>query len=285
MKIKEIIDLIYNDFKNNKLHYGHGTDNAEDEAFALVFQYLKLSFDVDESILDRELSEQKINNLRALAKLRIEEHIPVPYLVNEAYFANMPFYVDERVIIPRSPFAELIENQFSPWIEKDNVHNILDLCTGSGCMAIAAAKYFPKAHVDATDLLKEVLTVAKINVEKHNVSDQITLIESNVWEHVPKKKYDIIMSNPPYVSHDEMSSLPQEFLNEPDFALRAEDEGLKIVLEILKYAKEYLTDHGILVVEVGNSKEALEKRMPNVPFIWLEFDRGGEGVFLLTYTT
>lgn len=282
MNITSIIKETAQQFNEAHLHYGHGTDNSFDEAVALVFHVLALPFDIDESELRRELSENEITKIESLVGERISTKKPLPYLTHIAYFAGLPFYVDERVIIPRSPFAELIERQFSPWIKADSVNAILDLCAGSGCMAIAAAFSFSDAIVDAVELSREALEVAKINVEKHQVSDRVQLIRSDLFEVLPNKQYDIIMSNPPYVSGEEMAGLPQEYLHEPKQSLEAADEGLEIVLRIIKEAPNYLSDQGILVIEVGNSQEALEKRLPNVPFIWLEFESGGEGVFLLT---
>jgi ribosomal protein L3 glutamine methyltransferase len=212
---------------------------------------------------------------------RIEERIPAAYLTNEAWFAGMPFFVDDRVIIPRSPIAELIEQGFSPWLTHQEANYILDLCTGSGCIAIACATEFPDAEVDAVDISKEALEVAEINVKKHFVASQVQLIQGDLYDKI-SRKYNLIVSNPPYVSSEEYNTLPSEYHHEPEVALKAEDSGLAIVKRILQGATQHLLPEGILVVEVGNSQEALIETYPEVPFLWLEFEKGGEGVFLLT---
>ncbi len=285
MKTIEIIEQVAQSFEKANLHYGHGTDNAWDEAVALVLYVLDLPFHIDEKEAEKEISQFDQEKILKLADRRIKENKPLPYLTNAAYFAGLPFYIDERVIIPRSPFAELIEQGFAPWINPEEITQVLDLCTGSGCMAIAAALALPNISVDAVDNSKDALDVAMINLQKYELEDRVNLIESDLFSNVPQKKYDVIMSNPPYVSQDEMKALPQEFHHEPHNALHAEDEGLEIVLKILKEAPNYLSKNGILIVEVGNSQEALEKRLPNVPFTWLEFERGGEGVFILGYSS
>lgn len=280
--IRDFIRLAISRFNEAGLYYGHGTDNAWDESFALVLHTLHLPHDVTPSILDANLLTEEKNKLAELITRRVEKRIPVPYLTHEAWFSGMPFYVDERVLIPRSPIAELIENQFAPWIEEDKVHAILDLCTGSGCIAIACAKAFPDAEVDASDISSDALAVAQINTLRHNVEEQVHLHESNLLSGLPAKKYDVIVSNPPYVSAEEMAELPPEYLHEPKLGLASGVEGLDCAIQILQNAGKYLAPHGILVVEVGNSEYALAERFPDVPFTWLEFERGGGGVFLLT---
>lgn len=268
--------------KKANLFLGHGTDNIWDEMVALIFGSLNISPDMDKSLLQARLSKSEKTLVLTNLYQRIEEKIPVPYLTHEAYFVGLPFYVDTRVLIPRSPIGELIENQFSPWIMEEKVHHILDLCTGSGCIAIALALAFQKAEVDASDLSKEALDVARINRDHYALQDRVHLIESNCWSQIPNKTYDLIVSNPPYVSDEEMTTLPKEYLHEPKLALRADHEGLAIVDQILSQAKHYLNDGGILVVEVGNSCETLIDAYPNIPFTWLDFEKGGAGVFLLT---
>lgn len=280
--VRNILEQAAERLNNADLFFGHGTENADDEAVALVFYVLKLPFDCDESALDRIITKKEKSKIEHLVQQRIETRKPLPYLTHEAYFCGLKFYVDERVIVPRSPFAELIQNQFEPLLDPNQVKNILDLCAGSACMAIACAYYFPTAHVDAIELSEEALAVAKINIEQHHVQDRVCLIKSDVFSQVPKKKYDLIISNPPYVSEEEMKTVPKEFLHEPIIALETKNEGLFIVEQILKQAKNYLTEEGILVVEVGNTQEALEKHYPNAPFLWLEFEFGGDGVFMLT---
>jgi ribosomal protein L3 glutamine methyltransferase len=235
-----------------------------------------------ELFIDCKVTKQEKQHILTLVQKRIEQRVPVPYLTNEAWFAELPFFVDERVLIPRSPFAELIAEDFSPWLtEPENVENILDLCTGSACIAIACAYAFPDAYVDAIDISKEAIDVANINIEKHQLTDQVTAIQSDLWQHCPDKKYDLIVSNPPYVGHDEMQTLPDEYRHEPELALEASDNGLAIVENILLHAADYLSDTGIIIVEVGNSDEAVAEKWPEIPFTWLEFENGGHGLFML----
>jgi ribosomal protein L3 glutamine methyltransferase len=267
---------------NANLYYGHGTDNAWDDMYSLVLRSLSLPYDLEPVLLNGRLTTSEKKYLCQQLEKRINQRVPVPYLIKEAYFCDLPFYVDERVLIPRSPIAELIKEQFSPWIDADKVHRILDLCTGSGCIAIACCYFFPNAEVDAVDISSEALAVARINCEKLEASEQLTLIESNCFEQVPKVRYDLIVSNPPYVGKEEMQTLPDEFRHEPVLALETSNNGLAIVETILKQAHAYLSDQGILVVEVGNSEEALKELYPQVPFLWLEMNHGGHGVFLLT---
>lgn len=264
------------------LYYGHGTDNAWDDMRSLVLRSLFLPYDVDPHLLNSRLTTSEKKHLCQQLEKRINQRVPVPYLIKEAYFCDLPFYVDERVLIPRSPIAELIKEEFSPWIDADKVHRVLDLCTGSGCIAIACCYAFPDAYVDAVDISSEALAVAAINREQLDVEEQLTLIESNCFAAVPKVRYDLIVSNPPYVGKEEMQTLPDEFRHEPVLALETSNNGLAIVETILRNAHAYLSDHGILVVEVGNSEEALSDAYPHVPFTWLEMSHGGQGVFLLT---
>jgi ribosomal protein L3 glutamine methyltransferase len=264
------------------LHYGHGTDNAQDDILTLILSTLSLPYDTSPLWFQAQLTADEKTTLCEQLTRRIIERVPVPYLTHEAYFCDLLFYVDERVLIPRSPIAELIQQQFTPWIDVDDVDHILDLCTGSGCIAIACCHAFPDAQVDAVDISSDALVVAEINRESHGVYDQLTLIQSDCFAACANKKYDIIVSNPPYVGRDEMETLPEEYRHEPVLALEAEKNGLALVEKILREASSYLTDHGILVVEVGNSDEALMEAYPNVPFMWLDFEYGGHGVFLLT---
>ena len=264
------------------LYYGHGTDNAWDDMRSLILRSLFLPYELDPALLNGRLTTSEKKHLCQQLEKRINHRVPVPYLIKEAYFYDLPFYVDERVLIPRSPIAELIKNEFSPWIEADQVHRILDLCTGSGCIAIACCYAFPEAEVDAVDISSEALAVAAINREQLGVEEQLTLIESDCFTKVPQQSYDLIVSNPPYVGKEEMQTLPDEFRHEPVLALETSNNGLAIVEEILRNAHAYLSDHGILVVEVGNSEEALCEAYPNVPFTWLEMSHGGQGIFLLT---
>lgn len=281
--IKKIILYAIDRFSQADLYYGHGTDNPTDEAFALVYSCLHLSHDLEVDALDAKLKTEDRDKILALIELRVTKRIPIPYLTHEAWFCGLPFYVTEAVLIPRSPIAELIREQFQPWIEPDEVTHILDLCTGSGCIAIACAKYFPDAQVDASDISEAALAVAKINVEKHGVTSQVKLIQSDMFAQLPKKTYNIIVSNPPYVSREEMAELPDEYLHEPQQALAAENQGLAFAENILENAYHYLADDGILIVEVGNSEAALMQAYPNVLFTWFTFENSEDGgVFMLT---
>lgn len=266
------------------LFYGHGNDDAFNEASQLILSSLNLPVhELPEMFLDARLSSSEKSHLLALVQKRIEQRIPLPYLTHEAWFAGLPFYVDERVLIPRSPFAELIDNQFQPWLENPtSVNRILDLCTGSGCIAIALALAFPEAQVDAVDISADALAVAQINIHKHDLQDQVQAIQSDCWQSLsPKQQYDLIISNPPYVGADEMAGLPAEYRHEPTAALEAADNGLALVRGILLHAADYLSDEGLLFVEVGNSDLAVDAAWPEMAFLWLEFELGGHGIFML----
>ena len=218
----------------------------------------------------------------ALVDKRIKQRIPVPYLTQKSYFAGLEFFVNEHVLIPRSPFAELIRYHFQPWLDAEKLNEVLEIGTGSACIAIACAKTLPHVNVDASDIDKNALAVSEINVKKHQVESQVHLIESDLFSSIPEKKYDLIISNPPYVDAEDMASLPEEYLHEPAHALAAGEDGLSCVDIMLREAKHYLSDHGVMIVEVGNSAEALEKKYPSLAFTWIEYEHGGDGVFLLT---
>lgn len=264
------------------LYFGHGTDNAFDDILNLILESLFLPVGSDPILWQGTLTKEEKSRLCQRLEQRIIERIPVPYITNKAYFCDLQFLVDERVLIPRSPIAELIQQHFSPWTGQGLVENILDLCTGSGCIAIACSYAFPDAHIDAVDISLDALAVAKMNCELHGVEESVALIESNCFSNVPATKYDIIVSNPPYVGKNEMKTLPEEYLHEPKLALEANNNGLALVQEILRTAIQFMTEEGILVVEVGNSEEELIATYPDVPFTWLDFEKGGQGVFLLT---
>lgn len=283
-QLNSIVDFVRwgaSRFNAAKLYFGHGTNNAIDEALFLTLHALHLTPPLAPELHHACLTETEKAVVLDLFQRRIDERLPVPYLTNEAWFGGLGFYVDERVLVPRSPIAELIEQRFTPWVDAECTEHILDLCTGSACIAIACAIAFPWAEVDAVDISAEALEVAQVNIERHQMQHQVTAIQSDLFAGLAGKRYDLIVSNPPYVDAEDMAALPQEFRKEPELGLAAGDDGLELVLHILAQAADYLTSHGVLVVEVGNSDEALVARFPEVPFEWLEFERGGHGVFLL----
>ena len=263
------------------LVYGHGTDNALDESAALVLHALHLGMELPGDYLDAVLSETERQDVIHLIESRVSTRKPAAYLTHEAWFAGLAFYVDERVLVPRSPIAELIANRFTPWVAPERVDSLLDLCTGSGCIAIACACAFPDAHVLATDISGDALAVARQNVARHELADRVQLLESGLFERIGERRFDLIVSNPPYVPQPEVQQLPEEFRHEPVLGLSAGEDGLDVVVQILKNASQHLAENGILVVEVGCSQERLVELYPEIAFLWLEFEQGGEGVFLL----
>ena len=278
---RQLIQAAEEQFLNADLCYGHGTDNPHDEAAYLVLGALNIPFDVIQQI-DEPLEDSKVRHIQNLITRRIVDRVPVAYLVNEAWFCGISFYVDERVIIPRSPLAELIEEKFAPWVMQRENLRILDIGTGSGCIAIACAMVFPEADVDAVDVSEDAVAVGKINVDRHRVSDRVHILRSDLYDNLDEKRYDLIVANPPYVGSRELAALPEEYRHEPGTALHGGQDGLDLVRKILLQSGAHLTETGILVVEVGNSQEAVVENFPQLPFVWLEFERGGEGVFLLS---
>lgn len=258
---------------------GHGTDNPWDEALHLTLPLLQIRFDASPDVLDRVLTPAEIAALRALRDQRIGQRIPVPYLTHEAWFCGLPFYVDERVLIPRSPIGEMIMDGFYPWLVQPPAR-ILDLCCGSACIAIACAEAFPDAQVDASDLSPDALAVAAINVQRYG--NHVRLVESDLFAGLAGERYDLIVCNPPYVDARDMAELPPEYRHEPVLALASGDDGLDFTRRLLREAPAHLTAQGLLVVEVGNSAEALEAAFPAVPFLWVEFAHGGDGVFVIS---
>lgn len=279
----DLAHFAFQEFEQSDLYYGHGTDNAWDDACALVLDALNLAHDVSDDILNQPLDSQEITRVKLLISQRVEKNIPTPYLTHKAWFCGLEFYIDERALIPRSPLGEFIMDYAAPWIEEpEKVTRVLDLCTGSACIAIACAYAFPNAVIDAVDLSPEALEVAKINQEKHGLENRLNLYQGDLFQPVLNQKYDLIISNPPYVGHEEMDDLPKEYLHEPDMALRAGELGLDLVDQMLKQTSEYLNPNGILVVEVGNTWQIMDQVYPGIAFNWLEFQNGGDGVFLLT---
>ncbi len=264
------------------MHYGHGTSNARDDAAALIWHVLKLPRRPSAARLLRRASAAQLKRLQVLVARRISERVPAVYLTKRCWFAGLEMYVDERVLIPRSALAELIEYRFAPWIDAAHVRRVADIGTGSGCIAIACARAFPQARVDAVDISGPALQVARRNIRRHRLAHRVRAVKSNHFSALPAGAYDIIVSNPPYVGRTELAALPPEYRHEPTVALAAGADGLDAVRVILREAPRYLRAGGILVVEVGNTEARVRQRFRRLPFTWLQFTRGGGGVFLLT---
>jgi ribosomal protein L3 glutamine methyltransferase len=261
--------------------FGHGTDNSIDEPAELVFFAAGLRHEDAGQVYGSTLTAAQRSAALSLFERRIRERVPAAYLTRRMWFAGHEFYVDERVLVPRSPIAELIDARFGPWIDAGRVRRILDIGTGSGCIAIACAHAFPESHVDAADVSHDALAVTEINIERHGVGQRVRPVRSDVFSALAGQTYDVIVSNPPYVGAVEFSELPEEYLREPSLGLTAGVDGLDVVRRILAHAHRHLEPGGILVVEVGNSEDTLVEAFPQLPFTWLEFAHGGGGVFLL----
>ena len=277
--VKDLLGLAVSRFTEAQLYFGHGTDNAYDEARGLIAHFLHLPIELIDTFADTRITEAERALVLQLIETRCHERIPLAYLTNEAWFAGLPFTVDERVIIPRSPIAELIDQGFQPWLSSQPT-SVLDLCAGSGCIGIACAIHLG-SQVDLVELSPEALALAEHNIQRHQLTASVKAIESDLFARVDGR-YDLIVSNPPYVDAEDLASMPAEYHHEPVMALAAGTDGLDIARKILAQSADYLTEQGVLVLEVGNSDLALEKAFPSVPFLWLEFARGGNGVCVIT---
>ena len=279
--VRDYLRYVSSRFADSPLFFGHGTDNVWDEAVHLVIRSLHLPLENNTLFLDARLTRHERQLIVERMERRINERLPLAYLLGEAWFMGLPFHVDERVLVPRSPLGELIQNGFQPWLGDHPVGRILDLCTGSGCIGIAAATVFDEAEVDLSDISLDALEVAAGNIEYHEVGDRVRTIGSDVFDSI-EGRYDVILSNPPYVDAEDMADMPAEYGHEPELGLAAGGDGLDIAHRILAGAAKHLNPGGLLIVEVGNSWVALQEAYPDLPFTWLEFENGGDGVFLLT---
>lgn len=279
--IQDFIRWTYSRFLQSDIFFGHGTDNAWDEAIQLVLGSLSLPLDFPKEYLDSRLTENEKKRILKYVDRRIKQHEPLPYILGEAWFMGLPFKVTKDTLIPRSPIMALIEGEFQPWLQQYPL-NILDMCTGSGCLGIAAALTFEDASVDITDISEAALDVAAENITMHDVNDRVTAIHSDMFTSLAGKQYDLIICNPPYVDANDYETAPKEFHNEPQLALTSGDDGLDFTRAFLAQAANYLQDNGIVVYEVGNSEVALQDAYPDTPFMWVDLEHGGNGVFVLT---
>ncbi|HGJ5858575.1 MAG TPA: 50S ribosomal protein L3 N(5)-glutamine methyltransferase [Arsenophonus nasoniae] len=279
--IQDMLRWVISRFNAANIYYGHGTDNCWDEALQLVLPSLFLPLDIPQQLWVSRLTLSERHRIVERVLRRINEHIPVAYLTNKAWFCGHEFYVDERVLIPRSPIGELINKHLAGIIDYEPA-TILDMCTGSGCIAIACAHEFPQAQIDAVDISVDALAVTEQNITAHGFADRIVPICSDLFLNMPPIKYNVMVTNPPYVDAEDMSDLPAEYLMEPKLALAAGSDGLKLVRRILANASRFLTENGVLICEVGNSMLHLIEQYPDIPFTWLKFEQGGDGVFMLT---
>lgn len=279
--LRDYIRWAVSRFQAQELFFGHGTDNAWDEARQLVLGALHLPWEMADAYLDCRLEDDEQRHLQLLLSRRIDERVPTAYLLGEAWFCGLPFVVDERVLVPRSPIAELIDQRFRPWLDKEP-GRILDLCTGSGCIGIACAYEFPAAEVVLADLSFPALEVANRNIERHGLDERVYTVQGDGFSELPGQRFDLIVSNPPYVDAEDFADMPAEYQHEPAMGLACGEDGLDLVRRILAEAAEHLTEKGLLIVEVGNSQVHVEALYPEVDFAWLEFSRGGQGVFMLS---
>ncbi|MBT5796049.1 MAG: 50S ribosomal protein L3 N(5)-glutamine methyltransferase [Porticoccaceae bacterium] len=268
-------------FIDHNLYFGHGTDSAWDEAVSILSYVLAFPPNADRSLLTTVLTGQQLEQIRSLFRRRVDERIPAPYITGQAWFCGLPFMVDQRVLIPRSPIAGLITNYFEPWLQS-NPKRILDLCAGGGCIGISCAYGFDEAEVVLSDISADAIVVANINIDNHKLGKRVVAIQSDLFEGLKGRDFDLIISNPPYVDQADLDNMPEEFRHEPELALASGCDGLDFTRRLLQQAHEYLSEDGLLIVEVGNSGEALERAFPAVPFMWFEFAEGDSGVFMLT---
>lgn len=282
LTIRDFIRWGASRFDEADLYFGHGTDNALDESAQLVLAALHLAPDLPPMYLDARLTPGEREQVLALLRRRLEERLPAPYLTHKTWFAGIEFYLDERVLVPRSPLAELIEGRFEPWVAADQLDRVLDLCTGGGCIGLATALHLPEVRVDLADISGPALEVARHNLARYRLQDRVETIQSDLFQALAGRRYDLILCNPPYVDAQDLAALPPEYHREPLLGLAGGADGLDLVRPILANAVEFLEPGGTLIVEVGNSAEALMEQFPQVPWVWLEFERGGDGVFLLT---
>ena len=280
--IRDWLRYAVSQFEDSDVFFGHGTSNAYDEAVWLIFGFLHLPHDTIENFLDAHLTSEEKKDLSFLIEKRINDKIPTAYLLNEAWLRDYKFYVDERVIVPRSLIAESLSENLYPWIDDpEKIYSALDLCTGSGCLGIMMAHSFQNAMIDLVDLSEKALQVAEINVNHYGLHDRIELIQSDLFNGLEGKKYDLIISNPPYVNQTSVDSFPMEFLKEPSMALGSGEDGLDHTIRIIHEAKQYLNDDGMLIVEIGHNKEILLKKFPKLQFQWLDVSLGNDFVFML----
>lgn len=283
--VNDLVRWASSQFNLADLYFGHGTENAWDEAVSMLMQLLHLPFDMlaqtSNHVFDARLTKDEKRLVVEVIARRVNERIPLAYITNQAWFCGLVFYIDERVLVPRSPFAELINNDFAPWLEEPP-NAVLDLCTGSGCIAIALAYQFENSTVDAVDISQDALAVAEINIQQHGLSDRVFPIKSDLMEALTGQIYDLVVTNPPYVDAEDMSDLPDEFHHEPELGLAAGNDGLSLVDIILKQARSQLSESGWLFVEVGNSQVHMQAKYPELSLEWIEFEFGGQGVFAVS---
>lgn len=279
--IRDFLRWGASEFLAAKLYFGHGTDNAFDEAEQLVLHAIHLTPPLADEWLDSRLTRAERERVLENLQRRIDERIPAAYITGQAWFADLPFVVDERVLVPRSPIAELVKKRFEPWLTKEPQH-ILDLCTGSGCIGIACAYAFPDAEVQLSDISYDALAVAEENIQQHGLADRVFAMQSDMFTNLVGQRFDLIVSNPPYVDAEDLADMPDEYHAEPEIGLGSGVDGLDFTRALLTQAVDFLTDDGLLVVEVGNSWVALDQLYPDLPFTWVEFERGGHGVFVLS---